>query len=83
VSESLDTLDRLWRKQGKLEARLGPEGEKPKRMRWRTYERLLDKIDKVEVAKDAAWWPSFARLAARLGADPTNLMAELDDDQSN
>jgi hypothetical protein len=76
LSESMTVLDRLWRKQSKLEARLGPEGEKPKRMRWRTYERLLDKIDEVEVAKDAAWRPGFARLAERLGFDPAELVPE-------
>jgi hypothetical protein len=52
-------------------------------MRERIYERIWAKIDAVEGARDAAWWPSFARLVARLGADPTKLMAELDGDQSN
>jgi hypothetical protein len=83
ISESLDTVDRLWRKQSKLESRLGQDGDRPKRMRQRTYERIWARIDAVEAARDAAWWPGFARLAARLGADPTKLMAELDGDRSN
>ena len=80
ISESLDTVNRLWRKQSKLEVRLGPDGGKPKRMRKRTYERIWARIDAVEEARDAAWWTGFARLAVRLGADPTSLMAELRDD---
>lgn len=71
-------LDRLWRKQEKLEARLGPEGIKPSRMRWRTYERLLDQIDAVETAKDGVWWPQFARLVQKLGMDPDEFIAEVD-----
>lgn len=73
VSESLDAVNRLWRKQSKLEARLGPDGERPKRMRERTYERIVERIEAVEEAREAAWWPGFARLAARLGFDPTEI----------
>ena len=76
LSECLSPLDRLWRKQSKLEARLGLEGERPKRMRWRTYERLLDRIDAIEAAKDEVWWPQFARLAQRLGCDPEQLLTD-------
>jgi hypothetical protein len=52
-------------------------------MRHRTYQRIVSRIEGIEDARDAAWWPGFARFAARLGADPTKLMAELDADQSN
>jgi len=52
-SEAESPLDRLWRKQRKIESRL-IEGEiKPKAMRWRTYERLIDRINEIEEEKDA------------------------------
>lgn len=53
-SEAEDVVGRLWRKQLKLEARLGADGEKPKWMRWRSYKRLCERIDAVEGARIAA-----------------------------
>ncbi len=53
-SEAEDALGRLSRKLLKLEAGLGEDGGKPKWMRWRTYERLCERIDTVEVARIAA-----------------------------
>ena len=40
ASQSCDLLDRSWRKQVKIEARLGAHWKRPKGMRQRTYERL-------------------------------------------
>lgn len=54
MSEAESSMDRLWRKQGKLEKRLGQDYEKkPKGMHWQTYERLADHIDDIEQEKDA------------------------------
>jgi hypothetical protein len=39
-----DSWDRMWRKVGKLEARLGEDGTKPNGMHWRTYYRILDQL---------------------------------------
>ncbi|MBC8337051.1 MAG: hypothetical protein H8E39_00005 [Alphaproteobacteria bacterium] len=39
-----DSWDRMWRKMGKLEARLGEDGTKPTGMHWRTYYRILDRL---------------------------------------
>jgi len=51
-SEAEDHMDRLWRKQRKLETKL-IEGEiKPKGMHWRTFEQLQNRIDEVEERKD-------------------------------
>jgi hypothetical protein len=53
-SEAEDAVGRLSRKLLKLEARLGEDGGKSKSMRWRTYERLCERIDTVEDARIAA-----------------------------
>jgi hypothetical protein len=53
--ESEDLLGRLWRKQHKLEARLGEDCQKPKWMRMRTYERIWTQINEVEEMKDHAF----------------------------
>lgn len=54
-SEAEATLDRLWRKQRKLEAKLGKDHQRPKGMHGRTYERVLVQIDEVEGRQDAAF----------------------------
>lgn len=48
-------MGRLWRKQRKLQAKLGEYGDKPKNMRWRTHERIHLQIAEVEKRKDAAF----------------------------
>jgi hypothetical protein len=53
--EAEDLIGRLWRKQRKLEAKLGEECQKPKWMRMRTYERIWEKINEVEEWKDHAF----------------------------
>jgi hypothetical protein len=52
--EAENAVGRIWRKQRKLEARLGADGEKPKWMRWRSYTRLCEKIDAIEDARTVA-----------------------------
>ncbi len=69
-SETEDALSRLWRKQRKLEARLGENNEKPKGMHWRTYERICARIDNVESEKDKTFciraFPLFQRCGIKL-----------------
>ena len=67
LSEAQDGMGRMWRKQGKLEARLGEDGEKPKGMHWKTYERINDQIDDVEQAKDGLFCMQAARMLRFLG----------------
>jgi hypothetical protein len=43
-SQSEDAIDRMWRKQSKIEARLDANGQRPKGMRRANYERLRDKV---------------------------------------
>jgi hypothetical protein len=54
-SESEDLICRLWRKQYKLERRLGDSAEKPKWMRFRTFDRIVKQIHEIEKAKRAAF----------------------------
>lgn len=62
VCETEGTMDRLWRKQRKLENRLGEDCEKPTGMHWRTYESLVHRISDIEEEKDAL----FVMFASRL-----------------
>jgi hypothetical protein len=52
TSQSEDAMARTWRKQRKLEARLGEHGARPKGMHWRTFERLHDAIQECEERRD-------------------------------
>jgi len=61
-SQSSDVLDRMWRKQSKIEARLDDDWRRPKGMRWPTYERLLDKLAECEAWREEA----FVVVAGRL-----------------
>jgi hypothetical protein len=67
MSESQSPIDRCWRAQRKLEAKLGEEGTRPKGMRQRTFERINARWDQIEERKDDLWGWQFARLAASLG----------------
>lgn len=53
-SQSDDDLDRLWRRQGKIEKRLGANWQRPKGMRLRTYDRLFAELLDCEERRDAA-----------------------------
>jgi hypothetical protein len=61
-SEAEDAMDRLWRKQRKLEAKMGHSGEKPKWMRMRTYERIWAQIGEIEERKDVVCMTGLMRL---------------------
>ncbi len=69
----MDPVNRCWRAQSKLEAKLTDDGLPPKGMRNRTFERIQDKIDALEIRKDAHFLPGFYRLAQRLGMSPEDL----------
>jgi hypothetical protein len=67
TSQSCDTLDRTWRKQSKLEARLGDDWERPKGMRHHTYDRLIDALEDCEERRDLAFYDKAARLFGLVG----------------
>ena len=61
-SQSCDLMDRMWRKQSKIEARLGKHWQRPKGMRFKTYDRLVQVLLTCEERREQA----FAHYAARL-----------------
>lgn len=54
TSQSEDELDRCWRKQSKLEAKLGPNWSRPKGMHHATRDKLLEGIWACEAQRDDA-----------------------------
>jgi hypothetical protein len=69
ASESESPVDRTWRRQRKLEARLDDDGGKPAWMRWRTFEAIIAAIDAQEERRDEFAGPALLRLLARLEPD--------------
>ncbi len=63
ASQRVDATSRAWMKQAKLEANLIDGWDKPKRMRWKTLERLQAGIEACEMQKDIG----LARMMARMG----------------
>lgn len=66
-SEVEDALGRMWRKQKKLEGRLADNHQRPRGMRQRTYNRILERIERVEEAKHAAFCLYAMASLERLG----------------
>ena len=66
-SQSCDMLDRIWRRQSKLEARLGEHWTRPKGMRNQTYQALLDMLNDCEIRRNEAFIETAARLFGALG----------------
>ena len=62
TSQSCDRLDTLWRKQAKIENRLGEHWRRPEGMRQRTYDRLLATLIDCEERREEA----FALAASQL-----------------
>lgn len=64
-SQSEDVLARLWRKQAKIEARLGENWRRPKGMRQRTYARLLAQAEDCDEKRERAFDAMALRLFGR------------------
>ena len=62
ASQSCSVMDRTWRKQSKLEARLGENWSRPKGMRHHTYDRIMDLLGDCEYRRDVA----FCEFAQRI-----------------
>jgi transposase-like protein len=54
-SQSGDTIDRMWRKQSKIEARLGAHWQRPKGMRQQTYRALIERLTDAEERRENAF----------------------------
>jgi hypothetical protein len=65
-SQSDDPMGRAWRRQTKIERRLGDDWERPKGMHRSTFDLLLEKLESCELAKDDAMLEVLARLAPDL-----------------
>ena len=61
-SQSDDALDRMWRKQAKIEGRLVDNWRRPKGMRQCTFQGLINSLNNCEERREDA----FAVFAARL-----------------
>ena len=55
ASEAESPLDRLYRKQRKLESRLAEDWQKPKWMRWNSYARIRTRLQELEERIDHAF----------------------------
>ena len=66
-SQSCDLMDRMWRKQAKIETRLADDWQRPKGMRLKTYDRLTDQLEVCEQRREAAFCQFAARLMASTG----------------
>ena len=62
LCQSEDATGRAWRKQLKVEQRLGEDWERPKGMHQTTYDRLLDVLERCEVVKEGALIAALGRL---------------------
>ena len=72
TSQGLDTRHRLQHRADSIYARLGGDGDadwipKPPRMRWRTFNRLMDQANDLATRADGAFALRFAALADRWG----------------
>ena len=65
ASQSEDALARMWRKQAKIERRLGKNLQRPKGMHGSTYAKLRTKIFDSEEQRDIALDIAFERLFPR------------------
>lgn len=63
--QSEDWLARNWRKQSRIEARLGENWARPKGMRHATHDALVERICDLEEQREAALAPLLARLLQR------------------
>lgn len=64
-SQSEDILDRLWRKQQWIEARLDESWRRPKGMRQSTYRLLIDKLSDLECHRDSLLCVFVQRLVGK------------------
>lgn len=74
-SQCEDEIGRAWRRQAKLEARLGDGWARPKGMHHRTHERTLARIFKCEEIRECSLAAFLARLDSSFGqlAGPRDL----------
>jgi hypothetical protein len=72
--EAESPIDRCWRQQRKIEARLAEEGTRPPGMHNSTFDNLCAKWDELEERKDALFWPRILELAVGCGMNLEDLV---------
>lgn len=65
-SQSEDVMARTWREQRRIEEKLGEDWQRPKGMRQRTYERLMDRLADCGQRREEAFCVAMARLIGAL-----------------
>ena len=66
VSQSLDGIGRGWRRQQKLEARLGRDRDRPKGMHRRTMTKIMKKLEACEAGRTSIFDERWVGLSGRL-----------------
>ena len=64
VSYAIENLDKQWRADRRyraLETRLNEDGSKPPRMRWKTYNRICERLEAYGKASESGLWKLLAR----------------------
>jgi hypothetical protein len=67
ASEAESPIDRCWRQQRKIEAKLGSHLRRPKGMKRKTHQRLRNRWVDIEERKDELFEVEFAHIVRRLG----------------
>lgn len=73
-SQSDDALDRMWRKQAKIEGRLVDNWRRPKGMRQCTYQRLIGTLNDCEERRENAFAAFASRLFGGAGLESLGLL---------
>jgi hypothetical protein len=60
-------MARTWREQRRIEERIREDWQRPKCIRQRTYERLMDRLADCELRRDEAFCVAAQRLFFSLG----------------
>ncbi|HRD95851.1 MAG TPA: hypothetical protein PLA97_05550 [Rubrivivax sp.] len=68
-SQSDDLIGKTWRREQRLESRLGPNWTRPKGMHLRTYERIIDAILVCQRERDGALVDFMQRLGNGMGLE--------------
>lgn len=68
-SQSEDVMARTWREQRRIETRLGDDWQRPKGMRQRTYERLMDRLAECEQRRDEAFCIAAQRFISSIAKE--------------
>ena len=61
-AQRCDALDRVWRKEAKIEARIGDDWRRTKGMMRHTYDRLIEELLNCQDRREVAFCATAARM---------------------